>query len=78
MGNERAYQKELYGGRIYATDYRNPDFGALARVFGAYGEQVTQPSDLAPALRRALDSRKPAVIDVIIDQDNLAPVIFRP
>jgi acetolactate synthase-1/2/3 large subunit len=78
LGNERAYQQELYEGRVYATDYKNPDFGALARVFGAYGEQITQPADFEPALRRALDSKLPAVIDVIIDQNNLAPVIFRP
>jgi acetolactate synthase I/II/III large subunit len=78
LGNERAYQRALYGGRIYATDYKNPDFGALARVFGAYGERVTHPGDLEPALRRALDSKKPAIVDVVIDQNNLAPVIFRP
>jgi thiamine pyrophosphate-dependent acetolactate synthase large subunit-like protein len=77
LGNERAFQKELYGGRIYAVDYQNPDFGALARVFGAFGEQVRQPADLEGALRRALDSGKPAVLDVIIDQDTLAPVAFK-
>ena len=27
LGNERAYQKELYGGRIYAVDYGDVDFG---------------------------------------------------
>ena len=78
LGNERAYQTELYGGRIYATDYQNPDFGALARVFGAHGEQVTQPSDLGPALQRALNSNLPAIIDVIIDPHNWAPVLFKP
>lgn len=78
LGNERAYQKELYGGRLYAVDYRNPDFGALARVFGAYGEQVTHPGDLEGALHRALDSNGPAVVDVIIDQEMLAPVLYRP
>ncbi len=40
LGNERAFQNEHYGGRFYAVDYRNPDFGALAKVFGAHGEQV--------------------------------------
>lgn len=77
LGNERGWQIELYGGRIFGVDYQNPDFGALARVFGAYGEQVTQPGDLEPALRRALASGKPAVIDVIIDKGTLAPVVYR-
>ncbi len=71
LGNERAFQKSLYGGRLYGVDYRNPDFGALAREFGAYGEQVRRPGELKGALRRALDSGKPAVVDVIIHQDML-------
>ena len=78
LGNERAFQQEHYGGRIYATDYRNPDFGALARVFGAHGEHVTKPGELEGAIERALASGKPAVVDVMIDQQTLAPVVFRP
>jgi thiamine pyrophosphate-dependent acetolactate synthase large subunit-like protein len=77
LGNERAFQQEHYGGRFYAVDYRNPDFGALARVFGAYGEQVRKPADLEGALKRAFASGKPAVIDVLIDQKTLAPVVYR-
>jgi thiamine pyrophosphate-dependent acetolactate synthase large subunit-like protein len=78
LGNERAFQQEHYGGRLYAVDYKNPDFGALARVFGAHGEQVTRPRDLEGALQRAVDSGKPAVIDVIIDKNTLAPVVYKP
>jgi acetolactate synthase-1/2/3 large subunit len=78
LGNERAFQQEHYGGRLYAVDYKNPDFGALARVFGAHGEQVTRPRDLEGAIQRALDSGKPAVIDVIIDKNTLAPVVYKP
>jgi len=78
LGNERAFQNEHYGGRFYAVDYRNPDFGALARVFGAHGEQVTRAGELEAALRRAFASGKPAVVDVLIDQQTLAPVVFKP
>ena len=77
LGNERAFQNEHYGGRFYAVDYNNPDFGALAKVFGAHGEHVTRPGDLEGALRRALASGKPAVVDVMIDQNTLAPVVFK-
>ncbi|OGA04792.1 MAG: hypothetical protein A2W68_17410 [Betaproteobacteria bacterium RIFCSPLOWO2_02_64_14] len=77
LGNERAFQQEHYGGRIYATDYQNPDFGALARVFGAHGEQVRKPGELGGALERAFASGKPAVIDVLIDQKTLAPVVYK-
>jgi acetolactate synthase I/II/III large subunit len=77
LGNERAFQNEHYGGRFYAVDYRNPDFGALARVFGAHGERVTRPAELEGALERAFASGKPAIVDVLIDQHTLAPVVYK-
>ena len=77
LGNERAFQQAHYGGRLFAVDYRNPDFAALARSFGAHGEQVKKPQDLKPGLERALASGKPALVEVQIDQNTLAPVIFK-
>lgn len=77
LGNERAFQQAHYGGRIFATDYNNPDFAALARSFGAFGEQVRKAEDLKGALQRALASNKPAVVEVQIDQNTLAPVVFK-
>jgi thiamine pyrophosphate-dependent acetolactate synthase large subunit-like protein len=78
LGNERAFQKEHYGGRTFAVDYNDVDFAALARVFGAHGERVEDPAALLPALKRALDSGKPAVVDVVIDPEFHAPVVFKP
>jgi thiamine pyrophosphate-dependent acetolactate synthase large subunit-like protein len=77
LGNERAFQKELYGGRYFAVDYGDVDFAALAKVFGAYGERVLEPSGVLPAVKRALASGLPAVVDVVIDQDSHAPVVFK-
>jgi thiamine pyrophosphate-dependent acetolactate synthase large subunit-like protein len=77
LGNERAFQNELYGGRFFGVDYGDVDFAALARVLGAHGERVTEPSLLLAAIRRALESGKPAVVDVLIDQKTLAPVVYR-
>ena len=77
LGNERAFQNEHYGGRFYAVDYRNPDFGALAKVFGAHGEHVTAPGELEGAITRAFASGKPAIVDVMIDQHTLAPVVYK-
>jgi thiamine pyrophosphate-dependent acetolactate synthase large subunit-like protein len=78
LGNERAFQNEHFGGRYFAVDYKNPDFGALARVFGAHGEHVTRPGDLEGAIQRAFASGKPAIVDVMIDQNTLAPVVYKP
>jgi len=77
LGNERAFQKELYGGRLFAVDYNDVDFAALARVFGAHGERVEEPSALVPALQRALHSGLPAVIDVPIHPDFHAAVVAK-
>jgi acetolactate synthase-1/2/3 large subunit len=77
LGNEKAFQKALYGGRYFGVDYGDVDFAALAKVFGAYGERVTEPADVLPAVKRALASGLPAVLDVVIDQESHAPVIFK-
>jgi thiamine pyrophosphate-dependent acetolactate synthase large subunit-like protein len=77
LGNERAFQQAHYGGRLFAVDYRNPDFAALTRSFGAHGEQVTKPQDLKGALERALGAGKPALVEVRIDQNTLAPVVYK-
>ncbi|MGB5082846.1 MAG: thiamine pyrophosphate-binding protein [Burkholderiales bacterium] len=77
LGNERAFQKELYGGRLFGVDYGDVDFAALARVLGAHGERVTEPSSVLPAVRRALDSGLPAVVDVVIDTDSHAAVVYK-
>jgi thiamine pyrophosphate-dependent acetolactate synthase large subunit-like protein len=77
LGNERAFQNELYGGRFFGVDYADVDFAALARVFGAHGERIEDPAQVLPAIRRALASGLPAVVDVVIDQKTLAPVVYR-
>lgn len=58
------------------TDFLDVDYGAVARAFGAYGEKVRSAGDIEGALRRALDSGKPAIIDITTDRDTYAPVIF--
>jgi acetolactate synthase I/II/III large subunit len=77
LGNERAFQNEHYGGRTFAVDYRDVDFAALARVLGAHGERVEDPAQLLPALKRALASGQPAVVDVVIDKNFHAPVVYK-
>jgi thiamine pyrophosphate-dependent acetolactate synthase large subunit-like protein len=77
LGNERAFQNELYGGRTFAVDYGDVDFAALARVLGCFGERVTDPAGVLPAMKRALASGLPAVVDVVIDKDTHAAVVHK-
>ena len=46
------------------------DFAAMARTFGfEQAVRVTDPTDLAGALQRALDSNEPAVVETLISRD---------
>ena len=49
-------------------DFANPlDLAAVAQGFGVASEKVEDPSLLGPAVRRAFESGRPALIDVSID-----------
>lgn len=49
------------------------DFVTLASAFGARGARVEHESQLLPALERAMQTRGPFVLDVVIDPDQRAP-----
>lgn len=55
-------------GGTYETDFANPDFSELARVYGGAGFNADSPSTLTTALREALAQDKPSVIDVKIER----------
>ncbi|GAA4535800.1 thiamine pyrophosphate-binding protein [Amycolatopsis samaneae] len=48
-------------------------YDEFARMLGGYGEEVRDPADIAPALRRARESGKPSLINVWVDPDVYAP-----
>jgi acetolactate synthase-1/2/3 large subunit len=54
--------------------YRMVDFARIASDIGALGLRVERPADFAGALREALTSDRPALIDVVTDIDAIAPV----
>ena len=43
------------------------NFDGMARELGGYGEKVEDPNEIKPALQRAFDSGKPAVINAIVE-----------
>ena len=55
----------------WGTDLLNPDFAAFAQACGGVGFTVKQPGELEPAISKALDSRVPAIIDIMVDPDAL-------
>ena len=44
-----------------------PDYAALARAYGAVGVRIEAPDQLGDALREAIRSDKPTVLDVQVD-----------
>ena len=63
MLDDQQRQSEYVG-----MNFANPlDLSAIAHGMGVAGERVEDPEALGPALRKAYDSSKPAVIDVSID-----------
>ena len=56
--------KHGQGERNIACDFANFDHAAIARAMGCSGIRVEEPRQLEPALREALASNKPTVVDV--------------
>jgi acetolactate synthase-1/2/3 large subunit len=69
----RMHQERLYPGRVSGTDLRNPDFVALAEAYGAFGERVERTEDFESAFSRALQSGKPAVLELPVDPERISP-----
>jgi acetolactate synthase-1/2/3 large subunit len=74
----RGLQRGYLGGRELATDFKhpqtgqpyNPDFAAMARAAGIDGVSVERPGDLSDAVKMAVASGKPYLIDANIAADK--------
>ncbi|UCG82302.1 MAG: thiamine pyrophosphate-binding protein [Dehalococcoidia bacterium] len=61
-------------GRYCGVDFCDTRYDQLAEALGCYGERVTDPAQIRPALQRAVDSGLPAVLDVMVDVEvHMAP-----
>jgi acetolactate synthase-1/2/3 large subunit len=67
-------QRAQYQGRVLGTVHGNPDFAALAASFGAAGWRLERPDEIKTVLTEALNTEGPAVVDVIIDPDDIPPL----
>ena len=76
-GSIRMHQEREYPGRVFATSLENPDFPALARAYGAFGEQVAETAQFADAFARArafaAAERRPALVELVIDPEAITP-----
>ena len=72
FGTIAGLQKAAYGlthGTLFPAasngwDAQTPDYAQIARAYGCEAERLRTAADLAPALKRALSSGKPYLLDV--------------
>ena len=70
FGNVRRDQQMKYDSNLIGADLDNPDFVKLAESFGVAGYRVESPDELKPALTKAIDEDKPAIIEVLIERGS--------
>jgi len=73
LGSQRK-RVEAYG-PVIGVDHGNPDFAKLAELFECRGFRVDTPGQFAGALKEALASGEPCIIDVIVDPEARPPRI---
>ena len=71
-GSEKAYQKYAFDERYVGADTTNPRSDKYAELFGGAGFYVDNPGDIGSALREALASETPSIIEIPIDPDELS------
>ncbi len=72
-GTIRMHQERTYPGRPSATKLVNPDFAALARSYGAFGETVETTDAFGPAFERARAAGTPAILHLKLDPEAITP-----
>ena len=70
-GTIRMYQERSYPGRVSGTALTNPDFAKLIEAYGGHGETVTETGQFGAAFRRAVESGKPAIIELVMDPEQI-------
>jgi len=76
LGMVSQWQRLFYNKRISYTQLgQSPDFVKLAESFGVNAERVDKPGEMELAVKNAIRSGEPYLIDVIIDADEVLPIV---
>lgn len=73
LGTIRMHQEREFKSRVIATGLTNPDFVKFADSFGIPGFRVSNTEEFAPVFAQALESKKGALIELILDQEVISP-----
>ncbi|GAB6178854.1 acetolactate synthase large subunit [Desulfotomaculum defluvii] len=76
LGMVRQWQELLYNRRYSYVEMKSPNFVKLAEAYDAEGYQVTRKSEVAEVLQAAIQSRKPVLMDFVIEpEENVLPFV---
>ncbi len=70
LGMVRQWQELFFDGRYSQTKLTEIDFVTLADAFGAHGIRVDRTSEIVPALKEALATPKPVIIDFRVEPEE--------
>ena len=72
-GTIKMHQERDYPNRTSFTDIKNPDFVSIAKAYGFHAETVRETAGFASAFARAAASTTGALIELIVDPENITP-----
>ena len=75
-GTIRLHQERRYEGRPSGTEIINPDFTQLAKAYGFWSQRVEKTEDFAEAFATARTKSNGALIELMIDPDDIAPNVI--
>ncbi|MBU1753434.1 biosynthetic-type acetolactate synthase large subunit [bacterium] len=77
LGMVRQWQELFFNKRYsYTSMAVQPDFVKVAEAYGAEGIRVETEEEVVPALKSAIDSKKPVVLDFWVEEeDNVFPMV---
>jgi acetolactate synthase-1/2/3 large subunit len=70
-GTIRMHQERAHPYRVSGTALTNPDFAKYIEAFGGHGEVVSETAEFAPAFTRAVDSGRPAVLELRMNPEQI-------
>lgn len=73
LGIIKQWQKMNYG-KTYQVELENPDFIKLAESYGIEATRLNSPDEVYPAVKQAIDLRKPYLIEVVVDPNEEIPL----
>ena len=66
--------QEIYYNSTYEVELENPDFVKLAQSYYIDAKRIDSPGTVYKTVKNALKSRKPYLIDIVVDKNECIPL----